>query len=316
MGLPVVDVSRTDDLGCPILKLLAEDWMVAILCEIAAGSIRPSDLERRLPQVPHAGLMRRLKHLSRKGVVDHRRTAGLPPRAEYMLTEAGQKLLEIPAAAMHCQQRWFPHTQGHPSAGVWVLGVLADQRTRAIMRALGDGPLGPRDLGRALPNIPHAAITRRLIRLAAASIIERKQDVNTVRYGLINGTRRLVIVPVLAARWEWQHDRPADLEVASDLSGLIHVLAPLAHAPDLPSGCCEFHVDRPARECDIYLTAKGGRLTNVSSVSRCAPDARGRATPQTWCDALLVGRTSRIAVTGNRPLFVAVLGALSGALLG
>ncbi|MGH2833428.1 MAG: winged helix-turn-helix transcriptional regulator [Solirubrobacteraceae bacterium] len=88
-----------DDLGRPILKLLAEESTIAILWQLAAGPGRPSELQRRLLQVPRTRLMRRLEHLARRGVVVRERIAGVLPRAEYGLTDPGRKLLEIVEAA-------------------------------------------------------------------------------------------------------------------------------------------------------------------------------------------------------------------------
>lgn len=85
--------------GCQILRLLSEGWMLAILGALADGSARPSELERRFSDAPHAVLMRRLKDLVDCGAAVSVRSSGKPPSVHYTLTQAGQELLAIAAHA-------------------------------------------------------------------------------------------------------------------------------------------------------------------------------------------------------------------------
>lgn len=47
-------MSQQDQIGVPALKLLAEEWMVAILHGLAEGARRPAELERGLPDGGHS----------------------------------------------------------------------------------------------------------------------------------------------------------------------------------------------------------------------------------------------------------------------
>ena len=92
--------------GCPVLRLLAEGWMVAILGELAQGPFRPCELERRLPGAPHAVVMRRLKQLLVCGAATRERSRGRPPRVHYALTQAGRELLQIATQGAEWERRF------------------------------------------------------------------------------------------------------------------------------------------------------------------------------------------------------------------
>jgi DNA-binding HxlR family transcriptional regulator len=213
--------------GAPTLRLLAEGSTIQILKELAAvkepsgGPLRPKDLEHQLPDVAHSALMRHLAELAQHGAVTHERTPGLPPRAHYSLTGAGHALLRIPEASERWERRWSsgaPGTRRDPP-GAWPLRLLADERARAIMRALATTPLSPLDLER-LPGVGRSAIRRRLGPLVLGGILTRGEKDGEVRYALSPAARRLEPIALLAARWEWQWARPARAAPARDLPGL------------------------------------------------------------------------------------------------
>jgi DNA-binding HxlR family transcriptional regulator len=96
-----------EPLGLRALQLLAEDQMVSVLGGLADGPIRPAELViRRLRR-----LFRRLRRLlhgelvsceRQFGLSPHPRSAAVPRRAVYSLTDAGRMLLEVTAEA----DRW------------------------------------------------------------------------------------------------------------------------------------------------------------------------------------------------------------------
>lgn len=86
------------DLDCPLrltMSLIDSKWKSCLIDELRHGSLRPSELHRRLPEAPPRVLDLQLKELVEDGLVAKTIHAELPPRSEYALTELGRSLIPI-----------------------------------------------------------------------------------------------------------------------------------------------------------------------------------------------------------------------------
>jgi DNA-binding HxlR family transcriptional regulator len=300
--------------GPSILALLAEEWTVAVIGALADPALRPSELERVLPQAGHSLLMNRLGQLSLKHAVVNRRSAGLPPHAHYSLTCAGHELLAIVADAERWERRF--RSAGDAGEGVWALRTVADRRTLAMLCALAGGPLSSRELADRVGHIARSTLTRRLERLTQAAILVRESHSAPARHRLSEGARRLSILPLRATYWEWRFSHPADPQLASDLAGLVSLLAPLAKPPARLRGSCELRVDDArARRPGLHVDVASGEIRRALHAPAEEPRASGRASPAAWCEALLLRRPQAIETSGDGVLLASVLGALSDVLL-
>ncbi len=314
-----------EELGLGTLRLLAEDGMLTVLGELSRGPVRTSDIETRAAGIPHWTALRRLHSLADAGFArtlgdgDGRgRGRARSSQAPYALTRLGREyLLQVPAAAAHCERIWCSPPPGQPDApGLWVLGLVADPPTLALARALADAPLRTADLQVRLPQVRRSTLLRRLRSLPGRGVLVREEHGSEVRYALTDGARHLVIVPLRAARCEWRRATPADRALSGDLPGLLHVLAPLARTPQSMSGTCQWHLDsNGTHEADIYLAVASGKIAALATAPVTAPQAASHATPEVWCEALLHGDPLMIATTGDSTVFGAVFDALSSALL-
>lgn len=317
-------MSQRDELGVRALKLLAEEWMVAVLGGLADGARRPAELERRLPDAGHSVVMRRLRHLldgelvtceHRPGRPPHARSAPVPHQAHYYLTDAGRTLLDLIAEASRWEQTWCSQVERRGPAGALAIALTADEHMREITLLLADGSLCTTDLDGRTHGLCRSALRRRLRDLVLAGLLERRERGRAPLYELTDGARHLALVAMLAGRWEWQWSRPEHPAPGRDLSRLLHMLAPVAHIPEPMVGVCQLHLDmRGADDSDIYLAVRAGNVLALAGAPEAAPAAIGHATPEAWCDALLL-REGPIAISGNQALLLAVIGALSTALL-
>jgi DNA-binding HxlR family transcriptional regulator len=221
-------MSQPDQLGVRALKLLAEEWMVAILRGLAEGALRPAELERELPDGGHAAVMRRLRHLLESELVSYEHRPGLPPharsaaiarQAHYSLTDAGRMLLEVPAEAARWERRRRPPAVPGASAGSVAIKLLADDHTRKIMLLLADGPLCTKELDERASDLGRSALRRRLRELLLAGLLERRQRGQVPVYELTEGARQLASVARLAGRWESRWARPAQVATGGSLDG-------------------------------------------------------------------------------------------------
>jgi DNA-binding HxlR family transcriptional regulator len=92
---------------CPVAKameLLDERWTMLIVRELVSGSERFNDLRQGLPRMSPALLSKRLKQLTRAGIVE-RRSDGTEVR--YMLTEAGRELRGVVETLGTWGVRWI-----------------------------------------------------------------------------------------------------------------------------------------------------------------------------------------------------------------
>jgi DNA-binding HxlR family transcriptional regulator len=93
---------------CPVSKameLLDERWTMLVVRELLLGSRHFNELRRGVPRMSPALLSKRLRTLTRAGVVE-RRDDG--PRVTYALTEAGEELRPIVQALGAWGIRWVP----------------------------------------------------------------------------------------------------------------------------------------------------------------------------------------------------------------
>jgi DNA-binding HxlR family transcriptional regulator len=317
-------MSQQDQLGVRALKLLAEEWMVAILHGLAEGALRPAELERGLPDGGLSLVMRRLRHLLERELVTYERQPGLPPhahsagiprRAHYSLTDAGRMLLEVPAEAGRWERRWCAQAERGGAPGALAIRALADDHTREIALLLVDGPLCTSELDERAPGLGRSALRRRLRDLLHAGMLQRRNQGRVPVYELTPGTRHLASVAMIAGRWEWRWARPEHPAPGRDLAALLHLLAPVARIPEAVAGICRLHVDtRGAEDPDIYLVARAGDVLALSEAPAAPTEAVGHASADAWCDALLMGEGS-IAIGGDEGLLADVIAALGAALL-
>jgi DNA-binding HxlR family transcriptional regulator len=192
--------------------------------------------------------------------------------------------------------------------------LTADEHTRKIGLLLADGPVSTKDLDRRAPDLCRSALRRRLRELVLAGLLERRTRGRNSLYEMTARARHLAHIAMLAGRWEWQWRRPQHPVPGRDLSDLLHMLAPVAHIPEPLAGVCQLHLDTGGAEVpDICLAARAGHVLALMGAP-AAPEAVGHATPEAWCDALLL-HEGPIAISGDRALLEAVIDSLSTALL-
>jgi len=268
--------------------------------------------------------MRRLRHLLERelvtyerqpGLPPHARSAGIPRRAHYSLTDAGRMLLEVPAEAGRWERRWCARAGRGGAAGAVAIKALADDHTREIALLLTDGPLCTRELDERVPGLGRSALRRRLRELLLAGMLQRRQRGKVPVYELTAGARHLASVAMLAGRWEWRWAPPEHAAPGRDLAALLHLLAPVARIPEPVAGVCRLHVDkRGADEPDIHLAARASGIVALAEAPAAPAEATGYASAGAWCDALLTD-AGPIEISGDEGLLAAVIAGLSAALL-
>jgi DNA-binding HxlR family transcriptional regulator len=96
---------------CPVAlgtEVLADRWTPLIVRELLLGNTRFNDIARGLPGISRSLLTQRLKHLERKGVIEHW-PAPSGRGGDYRLTPAGEGLLDVVTAMGEWAVTWLYH---------------------------------------------------------------------------------------------------------------------------------------------------------------------------------------------------------------
>ena len=78
-----------------IAEVLYGKWKVLLLWNISQGHLRPSELQRQIPDASRRVINIQLKELEEHGIVEKTIYAVVPPKVEYKLTEFGKTLLPV-----------------------------------------------------------------------------------------------------------------------------------------------------------------------------------------------------------------------------
>jgi DNA-binding HxlR family transcriptional regulator len=83
--------------ACPIrdvLDRLGDRWTVLVLLELAGGTLRFSEIRKRIADISPRMLAQTLRHLEQDGLVTRTVFPTVPPRVDYALTALGESFFE------------------------------------------------------------------------------------------------------------------------------------------------------------------------------------------------------------------------------
>ncbi len=84
--------------GCPVQatsNALAGKWKVLIVWHLGFGSRRFAELRGLLPGVSEKVLAAQLRELERDGILLRHSAESVPPRVDYLLSDAGNELIPV-----------------------------------------------------------------------------------------------------------------------------------------------------------------------------------------------------------------------------
>ncbi len=77
-----------------VLELIANRWTALVIYALAGGTLRYSELKRRIGGISQKMLTQTVRRLEDEGLVERRAYPVIPPKVEYSLTPLGQTLIE------------------------------------------------------------------------------------------------------------------------------------------------------------------------------------------------------------------------------
>lgn len=84
------------------LDIIGGKWKPIIICHLRQGTLRTSELRRKIPQITQKMLTQQLRELEQDKIVNRKVYTQIPPKVEYQLTEEGQSLGKL----MSCMSDW------------------------------------------------------------------------------------------------------------------------------------------------------------------------------------------------------------------
>lgn len=91
------DVEVIDE-GCAVARvqpIVRGKWTTVIVYFLSKGTLRFSELRRRIPMVTDANLTKELRNLEAWGLVHREVYPVVPPKVEYSLTELGRAFMPV-----------------------------------------------------------------------------------------------------------------------------------------------------------------------------------------------------------------------------
>lgn len=77
------------------MDVIGGKWKPIILCNLRHGSLRPSDLQRKIPSISQKMLTQQLRELEKDQIVLRTVYQQVPPKVEYSLSEYGSSLVGV-----------------------------------------------------------------------------------------------------------------------------------------------------------------------------------------------------------------------------
>jgi len=91
--------------SCPVeltLSVVAGKWKILILWHLRDATLRFSELRDAMPEITDKMLSQQLRDLDEDGLIHREVYPVVPPKTEYSLTEAGQRMVPVLTA----MQQW------------------------------------------------------------------------------------------------------------------------------------------------------------------------------------------------------------------
>lgn len=105
---PRPDIFRADCLSRQTLQLIADEWTPLVVYALEEGTMRFSQLLKRINGISTKMLTQTLRAMERNGLIQRIVHPVVPPVVEYSLTPLGQTLVE----PVHMLQNWaYEHLQ-------------------------------------------------------------------------------------------------------------------------------------------------------------------------------------------------------------
>jgi DNA-binding HxlR family transcriptional regulator len=305
--------------GVAVLGVLRYEAARRLLIGVGQRMVRPVELETK-QQIPRNTLHNHRRKLEVLGALVRHEMPGPPRFVLYELSTCGLGLRELILSVAGWLAENALFTRDPLGKGAWLaVAALSEGWSAAVVQALLAEPRSSAELERVLDHrLTPAQRAGLLGRLRSTGIMERVDGSRAGRggYVLTRWGRAGVGQLAVMARFEQQHlPKQSTPITAADGAGALCATLPLIELPAQTSAILEFTVTDDAGSSSspgrVWANVHGGR------VMRCrlgrAPQAatvRAQGSIDAWLTAVLDGRPSKLAASGELHLGARVVSEL------
>jgi DNA-binding HxlR family transcriptional regulator len=303
--------------GGVALSLLAAPLNFHILQTLEGEAKALLDLRRSVGSPPQSTMRLYSRTLTEQGIIERRRRAEFPGSSEYLITPAGQALLEVAGVLQGWLQRApeGPISLGSP-ASKSVTKALVEGWTTNVIRALAARPLSLTELNRLIPRVSYPSLERRLGAMRLTGLVEPHPGSGRgTPYTATPWLRRAVVPIAAAAGWERQY-RPKDAQPIGrlDIEATFLLVVPLLQMPPDFEGKYRLAVEVQGGSSPVFagvlVCFEEGTLTSCSSRLEGEVEGWVAGTPDAWLRRMNASEAAGLELGGDVAMAATLLEAL------
>jgi DNA-binding HxlR family transcriptional regulator len=300
--------------GGTALALLSAPLNVHILRALETGPAGLLDLRRTAGLPPQSTMRIYLRDLLELEVLERRREESFPPSVEYSLTATGRALLKVGDVL----QTWLNVA---PEGSILLGSPAAKSATRAlvegwstnIVRALAARPCSLTELSRLNLRTSYPALERRLGAMRLVNQVEaQSREGRGTPYRVTEWLRQAISPLVSATAWERKHLPGSTALIGRlDIEAAFLLAVPLMQLPASANGIVRLAVEvNGSTSAGALLRLESGKVRSCSVRLEGPADAFVAGTAMAWLRQMNGGPKPQVELGGDRQLGAIVTASL------
>lgn len=303
--------------GGYVLSLFSKALHGLVLRALSGGPLRLAELRRKVGGPAQSTLRGNLDNLFDMGALEKRQGNGRTNMVDNALTPVGAELLFVADTV----EAWLARAPEGPrhlesETGKASIKALLAGWDSTMLRAFAVRPFSLTEIDNLISAFSYPALERRLAAMRLAGFVTPVQGNGGATPYAVAEWLRQAMAPLLAAiRCERRHmaDETAPL-TRIDVETILLLALPLVELAPSATGVSQLAVyggdDSDWRSAGVRLSVEEGRIVSCTSKLEANSDSWIRGSAANWLDALVVGRSRQLQVSGERAVTLDIVDGL------
>ena len=304
-----------------MLSLFSKALHGLVLRALSGGPLRLAELRRKVGGPAQSTLRGNLDNLFDMGALEKRQGNGRANMVDNALTPVGAELLFVADTV----EAWLARAPEGPrhlesETGKASIKALLAGWDSTMLRAFAVRPFSLTEIDNLISSFSYPALERRLAAMRLAGFVTPVEGNGGATPYAVAEWLRQAMAPLLAAiRCERRHmaDETAPL-TRIDVETILLLALPLVELAPSATGVSQLAVyggdDSDWRSAGVRLSVEAGRIVSCTSKLEANSDSWIRGSAASWLDALVVGRSRQLQVSGERAVTLDIVDGLHRAL--